>query len=146
MRSCQGMGVEKVRKDDTARTFEFLFRFNRVWINSRLLLLVWEFLVLENVQNDTKISLVARIRPKIWWIMHNLDFFQMTLIIQWHHHVTKMCYDVEQRKYPACSKIILILGKAKKFRQKISSAVTKLQAIRNYPIFTLRVLIFDCFI
>ena len=27
MRSCQGMGVEKVRKDDTARTFEFLFRF-----------------------------------------------------------------------------------------------------------------------
>ena len=34
------MGVEKVRKDDTARTFEFLFRFNRVWINSRLLLLL----------------------------------------------------------------------------------------------------------
>ena len=25
---------------DTARTFEFLFRFNRVWINSRLLLLL----------------------------------------------------------------------------------------------------------
>ena len=23
------MGVEKVRKDDTARTFEFLFRFNK---------------------------------------------------------------------------------------------------------------------
>ena len=40
MRSCQGMGVEKVCKDDTARTFEFLFRFNRVWINSRLLLLL----------------------------------------------------------------------------------------------------------
>ena len=40
MRSCQGMGIEKVRKDDTARTFEFLFRFNRVWINSRLLLLL----------------------------------------------------------------------------------------------------------
>ena len=40
MRSCQGMGVEKVRKDDMARTFEFLFRFNRVWINSRLLLLL----------------------------------------------------------------------------------------------------------
>ena len=38
MRSCQGMGVEKVHKDDTALTFEFLFRFNRVWINSRLLL------------------------------------------------------------------------------------------------------------
>ena len=34
------MGVEKVRKGDTARTFEFLFRFNRVWINSRLLLLL----------------------------------------------------------------------------------------------------------
>ena len=34
------MGVEKVRKDDTARTFEFLFRFNRVWINSRLLLVL----------------------------------------------------------------------------------------------------------
>ena len=34
------MGVEKVRKDDTARTFEFLFRFNRVWINGRLLLLL----------------------------------------------------------------------------------------------------------
>ena len=32
------MGVEKVRKDDTARTFEFLFRFDRVWINNRLLL------------------------------------------------------------------------------------------------------------
>ena len=29
-----------IRKDDTARTFEFLFRFNRVWINSRLLLLL----------------------------------------------------------------------------------------------------------
>ena len=29
MRSCQEMGVEKVRKDDTARTFEFLFRFNK---------------------------------------------------------------------------------------------------------------------
>ena len=40
MRSCRGMGVEKVRKDDTALTFEFLFRFNRVWINSRLLLLL----------------------------------------------------------------------------------------------------------
>ena len=25
-----GMDVEKVRKDDTAWTFEFLFRFNRV--------------------------------------------------------------------------------------------------------------------
>ena len=35
------MGVEKVHKDDTARTFEFLFRFNRVWINSRLLLLLF---------------------------------------------------------------------------------------------------------
>ena len=35
------MGVEKVRKDDTARTFEFLFRFNRVWINTRLLLLLF---------------------------------------------------------------------------------------------------------
>ena len=34
------MGIEKVRKDDTARTFEFLFRFNRVWINGRLLLLL----------------------------------------------------------------------------------------------------------
>ena len=34
------MGVEEVRKDDTARTFEFLFRFNRVWINSKLLLLL----------------------------------------------------------------------------------------------------------
>ena len=34
------MGVEKVRKDDTARTFEFLFKVNWVWINtSRLLLL-----------------------------------------------------------------------------------------------------------
>ena len=40
MRSCQGMGVEKVHKDDMACTFEFLFRFNRVWINSRLLLLL----------------------------------------------------------------------------------------------------------
>ena len=39
--SCQGMGVEKVCIDDTARTFEFLFRFNRVWINSRLLLLIF---------------------------------------------------------------------------------------------------------
>ena len=37
------MGVEKVRKDDTARTFEFLFRFNRVWINGRLLLLLLLF-------------------------------------------------------------------------------------------------------
>ena len=34
------MGVEKVRKDDTALTFEFLFRFNRVFIYSRLLLLL----------------------------------------------------------------------------------------------------------
>ena len=34
------MGVEKVCKDDTACTFEFLFRFNRVWINSRLLVLL----------------------------------------------------------------------------------------------------------
>ena len=40
MRSCQGLGVEKVRKDDTARTFEFLFRFNRLWMNTRLLLLL----------------------------------------------------------------------------------------------------------
>ena len=32
-----GDTIEKVRKDDMARTFEFLFRFNRVWINSRLL-------------------------------------------------------------------------------------------------------------
>ena len=32
-------GCGEVRNDDTARTFEFLFRFNRVWINSRLLLL-----------------------------------------------------------------------------------------------------------
>ena len=36
-------GVEKVCKDDTAHTFGFLFRFNRVWINSRLLLLfIWK--------------------------------------------------------------------------------------------------------
>ena len=40
------MGVEEVRKDDTARTFEFLFRFNRVWINSRLLLLLLLLLIL----------------------------------------------------------------------------------------------------
>ena len=33
------MGVEKVCKADTARTFEFLFRFNRVWINRTSLLL-----------------------------------------------------------------------------------------------------------
>ena len=39
-RSCQGMGVEKVRKDDLARNFEFLFRFNKVWINSRLLCII----------------------------------------------------------------------------------------------------------
>ena len=35
------MSVEKVRKDDTARTYEFLFMFYRVWINSRLLLVLF---------------------------------------------------------------------------------------------------------
>ena len=34
------MVVEKVRKDDTASTFEFQFGFNRVWINGRLVLLL----------------------------------------------------------------------------------------------------------
>ena len=34
------MGIEKVRKDDTAHTFEFLFKFNMVWIYSKLLLLL----------------------------------------------------------------------------------------------------------
>ena len=40
MRSCQGMGIEKVRKDDTARTFEFLFRFNRVWIAGYIIIII----------------------------------------------------------------------------------------------------------
>ena len=43
MRSCQGMGVEKVCEDDTARTFEFLVRFNRAWINNRLLIWLLNF-------------------------------------------------------------------------------------------------------
>ena len=55
MRSCQGMGVEKVRKDDTARTFEFLFRFNRVWINSRLLLLLLLFLTILHWQPSSRV-------------------------------------------------------------------------------------------
>ena len=33
-------GCKKDGKDNMALTFEFLFRFNRVWINSRLLLLL----------------------------------------------------------------------------------------------------------
>ena len=71
------MGVEKVRKDDTARTFEFLFRFNRVWINSRLLLLLllllfypWIFFDLSNSRrlckrcwNQETSSAVVEISP-----------------------------------------------------------------------------------
>ena len=34
-------GCGEVRNDDTTCTFKFLFRFNRVWINSRLLLLLY---------------------------------------------------------------------------------------------------------
>ena len=41
------MGVEKVRKDDTARTFENWENNKRVWINSRPLLLLLLLLLLK---------------------------------------------------------------------------------------------------
>ena len=37
-----------VRKDDTAHTFEFLFRFNRVWINSRLTYKIYNNIIILN--------------------------------------------------------------------------------------------------
>ena len=43
------MGVETVRKDGTARTFDFLL--NRVWINSMLLLL-WMTAAAGTVRNS----------------------------------------------------------------------------------------------
>ena len=59
MKSCQGMGVEKVRKDDTARTFEFLFRFGRVWINGRLLLLLFIAPFLEQLEDMSSPAIVS---------------------------------------------------------------------------------------
>ena len=48
-------GCGEVRKDDTARTFEFLFRFNRVWINSRLLLLLLCICRYGNLENPVSL-------------------------------------------------------------------------------------------
>ena len=75
MRSCQGMGIEKVCKDDTAHTFEFPFRFNRVWINSRLLLLLFALSVLQKQMYDTLIESPLTQSQRLEWSMVKLNIF-----------------------------------------------------------------------
>ena len=99
MRSCQWMGVEKVRKDDTARTFEFLFRFNRVWINSRLLLLL--------------------ITPHLKSIFHWLKIMQRI-----QYKILSLTYKSRQYNKPSSISDILTIQPTRSTR---SSAVVTLQ-------------------